>query len=207
CFPISGVLTGNGCRCYLSAIRNRAGCNRFPSQPLEVRLWLISRPPPAARCMRRCSISAPLPIACATPGARICPKPSRRRNARSAPSTMRRAGTGVMTDERGPSSVATAGRALAAPRREVNPNGPGGLPRSTTTTTEVVMHRTCRTYRAAYWTDGRGAEVVLTLPAHADLPDDELRAEAQAEAERAGLDLSCGRIEIGEWHDPYAAED
>lgn len=60
-----------------------------------------------------------------------------------------------------------------------------------------------RTYRAAYWTDGRGAEVVLTLPAHADLPDDELRAEAQAEAERAGLDLSYGRIEVGEWHDPY----
>jgi len=55
------------------------------------------------------------------------------------------------------------------------------------------------TYRAAYWTDGEGAEVVLTAPEHADLSDDELLAEAQAEAERAGVDLTTGRIEIGDW--------
>lgn len=60
-----------------------------------------------------------------------------------------------------------------------------------------------RTYRAAYWVDDQGGELVLTLPEHAQLPDDELLAEARAEAERAGVDLSYGRIEIGDWHDPY----
>jgi len=64
-----------------------------------------------------------------------------------------------------------------------------------------------RTYRAAYWTDGHGGELVLTAPEHAHLSDEELLAEARAEAERVGLDLSDGRIEVGEWYDPCAAED
>lgn len=55
------------------------------------------------------------------------------------------------------------------------------------------------TYRAAYWTDGKGAEVVLTGPEHAHLSDEELIAEARKEAESAGLDLSYGEIVVGEW--------
>jgi len=55
------------------------------------------------------------------------------------------------------------------------------------------------TYRAAYWTDGKGAEVVLTLPEHAGLSDEELIAEAKRYAEEIGLDLSYGEIVIGEW--------
>lgn len=69
------------------------------------------------------------------------------------------------------------------------------------------MYRTYRTYRAAYWTDGQGGELVLTAPEHATFSDEELLAEARAVAERVGLDLSYGRIEISEWHDPYVAED
>ncbi len=57
------------------------------------------------------------------------------------------------------------------------------------------------TYRACYWTDDRGAEVRLTGPEHAHLPDDELEASARAEAEHAGLDLSYGRLVIGDWTD------
>lgn len=64
-----------------------------------------------------------------------------------------------------------------------------------------------RTYRAAYWTDGQGGELVLTAPEHAHLSDEALLAEARAEAERAGVDLSDGRIEIGDWTDPYAREN
>lgn len=55
------------------------------------------------------------------------------------------------------------------------------------------------TYRAAYWTDEKGAEVVLTLPEHAHLSNEKLIAEAQRYAEEIGLDLSCGEIVIGEW--------
>ena len=55
------------------------------------------------------------------------------------------------------------------------------------------------TYRAAYWTDGKGAEVVLTLPGHVHLSDDDLLAEARRYAEEVGLDLSYGEILIGEW--------
>ena len=55
------------------------------------------------------------------------------------------------------------------------------------------------TYRAAYWTDGKGAEVVLTLPEHSALSDEELIAEARRYAEEIGLDLSYGEIVIGEW--------
>ena len=54
------------------------------------------------------------------------------------------------------------------------------------------------TYRAAYWTDGRGAEIVLTLPEHKHLSDEDLLTEAMAEAERQGMDL-YGQIVIGEW--------
>lgn len=56
------------------------------------------------------------------------------------------------------------------------------------------------TYRACYWTDGRG-EVRLTGPEHASLPDEDLEAVALAEAEYAGLDLSYGRLVIGDWTD------
>jgi len=56
-------------------------------------------------------------------------------------------------------------------------------------------------FRAAYWTDGKGAEVRLTGPEHAHLSDEDLLAEARAEAERVGLDLSYGEIVIGEWAD------
>ena len=54
-------------------------------------------------------------------------------------------------------------------------------------------------YRAAYWTGGRGAEVVLTLPEHSDMSDEELIAEARRYAEEVGLDLSYGEIVVGEW--------
>lgn len=62
------------------------------------------------------------------------------------------------------------------------------------------------TYRAAYWTDGQGGELLLTAPEHATLSGEALLAEARAEAERAGVDLSYGRIEIGDWTDVYARE-
>lgn len=65
------------------------------------------------------------------------------------------------------------------------------------------MYRIHRTYRAAYWTDGQG-ELVLTAPEHASLSDEALLSEARAEAERAGVDLSGGRIEIGDWTDVCA---
>lgn len=55
------------------------------------------------------------------------------------------------------------------------------------------------TYRAAYWTDEQGAEVVLTLPEHAHMNDEDLLAEAQRYAEEIGLDMSYGEIVIGEW--------
>ena len=54
-------------------------------------------------------------------------------------------------------------------------------------------------YRAAYWTDGRGAEIVLTLPEHAHMSDEELIAEARRHAEEQGFDLSYGTIVVGEW--------
>lgn len=57
-----------------------------------------------------------------------------------------------------------------------------------------------RTFRAAYWTDGQG-ELLLTLPAHWSVPDEVLLTEALAEAERIGLDLSYGWIEVGLWTD------
>lgn len=62
----------------------------------------------------------------------------------------------------------------------------------------MSRYNTCR---AAYWTDGQGAELVLTLPAHWTVPDDVLLAEALVEVERIGLDLSYGRIEVGLWTD------
>jgi hypothetical protein len=55
------------------------------------------------------------------------------------------------------------------------------------------------TYRAAYWTDDKGGELVLTAPEHASMTDEELIAEATAEAERNGVDLSYGEIRVGEW--------
>jgi hypothetical protein len=55
------------------------------------------------------------------------------------------------------------------------------------------------TYKAAYWTDGKGAEVVLTLPEHAHLSNEELIAEALREAEKVGLDMSYGEIVVDDW--------
>src|SRR5690606_3852516 len=54
-------------------------------------------------------------------------------------------------------------------------------------------------YRAAYWTDGRGAEIVLTLPEHSDMSDEELIAEARRYVVDVGLDISNGEIVVGEW--------
>lgn len=56
------------------------------------------------------------------------------------------------------------------------------------------------TYRACYWTDGRN-EIRLTGPEHAHLPAEELECVALAEAEQANLDLSYGRLVIGDWTD------
>lgn len=56
-------------------------------------------------------------------------------------------------------------------------------------------------YRACYWTDDRVAEVRLTGPEHAHLPPEELITSARAEAEKVGLDLSRGRLVIGDWTD------
>lgn len=64
-----------------------------------------------------------------------------------------------------------------------------------------------RTYRAAYWVDNEGGELVLTAPEHANLSDEELRSEARAYAEREGLDLSVGKIAVGDWTDALAADD
>lgn len=57
-------------------------------------------------------------------------------------------------------------------------------------------------FRAAYWIrkDGQG-EVLLTGPEHAGMAEEELLAEARAEAERAGMELTAGKIEVGEWTD------
>jgi hypothetical protein len=62
------------------------------------------------------------------------------------------------------------------------------------------------TYRAAYWiSDDEQAEEVLTSEAQAGLDDDALRAAAEAQAARVGLDLSTGEIRIGQWTDPDGA--
>jgi len=56
-------------------------------------------------------------------------------------------------------------------------------------------------FRAAYWTDGRGAEILLTLPEHSHMSDEELIAEARRYAEEEGFDFvfSYGEIVVGEW--------
>lgn len=54
-------------------------------------------------------------------------------------------------------------------------------------------------FRAAYWTDHQGGEIVLTLPEQSHLSDSKLLAEARAEAESACLDLNRGDIVIGRW--------
>ena len=58
-------------------------------------------------------------------------------------------------------------------------------------------------YRAAYWTDGRGAEVLLTLPEHSHLSDEELLAEARRYAKEEGFDFvfAYGNIVVGEWEE------
>lgn len=56
-----------------------------------------------------------------------------------------------------------------------------------------------KTYKAAYWKNEHGAEIVLTLPEQARLNDEELIEEAIKEAEKIGLDLSSGEILIGNW--------
>lgn len=65
----------------------------------------------------------------------------------------------------------------------------------------IEINYSSNVYRACYWTDGEGGEVRLTGPEHAHLPDDELEAVARAEAEKVDLDLSYGRLVIGDWTD------
>ncbi len=62
------------------------------------------------------------------------------------------------------------------------------------------------TIRTAYWTeteyDGQassGGELALTGLEHAELSDDDLLTEACVEADRQGIDLSVGRLLIGDW--------
>lgn len=65
------------------------------------------------------------------------------------------------------------------------------------------------TYRAAIYRHPAGSETVLTGPEHAHLPDEDLLAEALAEARRHGLigdgwpqvpeELFRRRLYIGEW--------
>jgi purine-nucleoside phosphorylase len=55
------------------------------------------------------------------------------------------------------------------------------------------------TFRAAIWTDGQGGELLLTTEEHAAMPDTDLLAEAEAEAARAGIDLSGGNIIVCDW--------
>ncbi|MCZ6507092.1 MAG: hypothetical protein O7A04_03450 [Acidobacteria bacterium] len=56
------------------------------------------------------------------------------------------------------------------------------------------------TYRAAFWISGDGqAEVVLTSPEESHLPDDDLMLAAKLAAKNDAVDLSSGRVEIGEW--------
>lgn len=59
-------------------------------------------------------------------------------------------------------------------------------------------------YRAAYLTDETGfGTLVLTLPEHAGLSDEELMAEAMAEAKRAGIanEIDADRVKIGTWRE------
>ena len=58
-------------------------------------------------------------------------------------------------------------------------------------------------FRAAYWTDGKGSEVLLTLPEHAHMSDEALLAEARRYAEEEGFDFvfSSGEIVVGEWEE------
>ena len=59
---------------------------------------------------------------------------------------------------------------------------------------------TSKTYRAAYYqSTDRQSEMVLTLREHSGMSDEALRAEAEAEAARAGVDLRDGRIVVGGW--------
>lgn len=55
-------------------------------------------------------------------------------------------------------------------------------------------------YRAAYWLSDDGqAEVRLTSPDDAGLADEDLLAEARAEAARTGTDLATGSLVVGDW--------
>lgn len=57
-----------------------------------------------------------------------------------------------------------------------------------------------KTYRACYWlSDDRQSDVVLTREKHSDRSDAMLVALALIESVKAGLDLSGGTLEIGEW--------
>lgn len=56
-----------------------------------------------------------------------------------------------------------------------------------------------KTYKAAYWKNEHGAEIVLTAPEHSNLSDKELIEEAIKEAGKIGLDLYSGEIVIGDW--------
>lgn len=56
------------------------------------------------------------------------------------------------------------------------------------------------TYRAAYWiSEDKQSSVVLTTEDQAELPEAELLAAAQAEADSVGLEIGGGEIAIGDW--------
>lgn len=56
----------------------------------------------------------------------------------------------------------------------------------------------CSAYRAAYWTDGQ-SHVCLKTEEHTALSDTELLLEAANGADKVGLVMGKGRIEIGHW--------
>lgn len=54
------------------------------------------------------------------------------------------------------------------------------------------------TFKAAYWTDGHSS-VLLTDESQADMSDRELIDAAAAMADRVGLEMGDGRIEVGQY--------
>ena len=58
-------------------------------------------------------------------------------------------------------------------------------------------------FRAVYWTDGQGGEVLLTTEEEAHLSDGELWDIAEAQAAEVELDTSYGDIRLGYWRDSY----
>jgi len=61
------------------------------------------------------------------------------------------------------------------------------------------------TYRAVVARFTAGGEVVLTAPADADKPDDEMMQIAQHEARFAGIDFGSADVRITEWTERFGA--